>query len=382
MKIVHITTVHARGDTRIRVKETASLAGAFDVSVSLYVQDGGGDERSPDDGVEIVDTGTRSEGRLARMTVGALRMYCAVRRARPTVVHFHDPELIPVGLALKLHGIKVIYDVHEDLPRQILGKHWLRPWLRRAVSWVAEGIERVGGWVFDGVVAATPTIARRFPAKKTVTVQNFPILSELVVPNSVSYEDRFSHFVYVGGIAGVRGSREMVEAIDRVEAETARLQLAGAFSTDADERLVRSLPGWARVEFHGWLNRLRVAQLLGKGRAGLVVLHPTSNYPDAYPVKMFEYMAAGLPVIASDFPLWRDIVHGADCGLVVDPLNPDAIARAMDRLLKDPEEAKAMGQRGRYAVETTYNWEMEADKLIDLYQWILSLIEDERNKVQ
>lgn len=369
--IIHFTTVHPRGDTRIRVKETASLAEGLGAGVALHVQDGKGPERDEVSGVEIVDTGPPPRGRARRMVLGAWRMYRAVRSAQPQVAHFHDPELIPVGLALKVSGIKVVYDVHEDVPRQILGKHWVSPWLRRPVAWAAEAFEWLAGQVFDGVVAATPTIARRFPDNKTVTVQNFPILAELVAPDPVPYGQRPPHFAYVGGITGIRGSREIVEAIGQVAEPECRLQLAGGFSPTAHGEELAALPGWKRVVFHGWASRLEVAAILGNVRAGLVVLHPTKNYPDAYPVKMFEYMVAGLPVIASDFPLWREIVDGAGCGLLVDPLAPAAIAEAMEWLLAHPEEAEAMGRRGRQAVERQYNWAPEAEKLISLYRRLL-----------
>ena len=370
-RAVHFTTVHPRSDTRIGVKETASLAEGMGGGVTLYVQDGKGPERDEISGFEVVDTGPPPQGRVRRMVLGAWRIYRAVRAARPRVAHFHDPELIPVGLALKLSGIKVVYDVHEDLPRQIFGKHWISPWLRRPVAWGAEAFEWLAGHAFDGVVAATPTIARRFPDHKTVTVQNFPILAELVAPDPVQYADRPPHFAYVGGITGIRGSREMVVAVGGVAEPECRLQLAGGFSPTNHGDELEALPGWERVVFHGWASRPEVAAILGNVRAGLVVLHPTENYLDAYPVKMFEYMAAGLPVVASDFPLWREIVDGAGCGLLVDPLDPRAIANAMQWLLDHPNEAEAMGRRGREAVERQYNWTPEAEKLLALYERLL-----------
>ncbi|WP_018866771.1 MULTISPECIES: glycosyltransferase [unclassified Thioalkalivibrio] len=372
VQVIHLTTVHPRGDTRIRVKETASLAESSAAKVALYVQDGQGSEHDEGSGVAVVDTGPPPRGRVRRMLFGAWRMYRAVRAARPRVAHFHDPELIPVGLALKLSGVKVVYDVHEDVPRQILGKHWIPAGLRQPVASAAAAFEWLAGRAFDGIVVATPTIARRFPAHKTATVQNFPILAELVAPDPVPYGQRPPHFAYVGGITGIRGSREMVEATGRVGEPECRLQLAGGFSPAAHGDELAALDGWQRVEFHGWASRPQVTAILGNVRAGLVVLHPTKNYPDAYPVKMFEYMAAGLPVIASDFPLWREIVDGAGCGLLVDPQDPDAIAGAMAWLLAHPDEAEAMGRRGREAVERQYNWAPEADKLLALYEQLMS----------
>lgn len=365
--VVHFTTVHHRGDTRIRVKEIPSLAAGLGRRVALYVQDGEGDEEEAD-GTLIVGTGRGEGGRFSRMTRGGWRMYCALRRARPAVAHFHDPELITVGLALKLSGVRVVYDVHEDVPRQIAGKHWIPALVRRPVSWAAAVAEWIAGRMFDGVVAATPTIAQRFPAHKTVTVQNFPILSELVSPEPVPYEERPADFAYVGGITHVRGARQMLDAITRTIDDSVRLQLAGNFPSAREEVTARCHEGWARVKFHGWASRTEVAKLLASSRGGLVIIQPDANLIHGYPVKMFEYMAAGLPVIASDFPLWRKIVERAGCGLLVDPRDPAAIAGAMDRLLKNPKQAKAMGLRGHKAVLDTYNWEPEAVKLINFYR--------------
>ena len=129
--------------------------------------------------------------------------------------------------------------------------------------------------------------------------------------------------------------------------------------------------GWSKVRFHGWSSRTEVANILGDVRAGLVVLHPLKNYIDSFPTKMFEYMAIGLPVIASDFPLWRRIISDVNCGLFVDPQNPEAIAKAMQWILDHPQEAEDMGQRGRKAVEEVYNWKSESVKLANLYESLL-----------
>ncbi|GGY10153.1 glycosyltransferase WbpH [Litchfieldella qijiaojingensis] len=374
MSVIHFTTVHSRNDIRIRVKQAASLAHYFDEPVYLYVQDGQGNALDSSANVHVIDTGVPSGGRISRMTKGVWRIYRAVRRAKPDVAHFHDPELIPAGLLLKLSGVKVIYDVHEDLPRQILGKHWISPWLRRPVSWAIQTIEWVASRAFDGIVTATPTISRRFPAHKTVTVQNFPILAELVASEPVEYTARPTHVAYVGGITAMRGAKEMVQALEYFAPEQAvRLQLAGSFTPRQLELEVKQITGWERVIAHGWAERNTVSVLLSQVRAGLVLFHPAPNHVDAQPNKMFEYMAAGLPVIASDFPLWRRIVEGAGCGLLVDPLDPKVIAEAIDWLLANPEEAEAMGRRGRQAVEEIYNWERESKTLIGFYKDTLNV---------
>ncbi len=173
----------------------------------------------------------------------------------------------------------------------------------------------------------------------------------------------------MGGITAIRGIKEMVKAVELIPAEWGvRLILAGKFSPPALEDDVSAMAGWSNVEYIGWQSRDEVADLLSKARIGLVLLHPTLNYMDAYPIKLFEYMAAGIPVVASDFPLWRKIVSDIGCGLLVDPLDPQAIADAVRWLLAHPVEAELMGKRGQDAVINKYNWNTESRKLLGVYQ--------------
>lgn len=365
--IIQFTTVHPRTDVRIRIKEVASLHRHLDARVDLFVQDGLGDEIDATHGFVITDTGARPKGRLARMTKGAWRMFRAVRQAGPDVAHFHDPELIPVGLLLRLSGIKVIYDVHEDLPRQVLNKVYLRPWLRGGISKSVAAIEWVAGRAFNGVSAAVPSIAARFPRDKTILVRNFPAPEDITTPTPRPYADRPAHFTYIGGLTEVRGTLQMVAAMDLVSDPSARLQLAGKFQQQSHRAAAEATPGWAHVDDHGWLDRIGIADLLSNARAGMVVLHPTPSHVDSLPVKFFEYMAAGLPVISSDFPMLREIIEKTGCGLIADPMDPASIAKAMTRILSDPQAAAEMGARGKEAVAQHYNWHAEARTLIAFY---------------
>lgn len=376
-KIAHLTTVHPRGDTRILYRQASALADSNGWDFVLIVADGQGSATLDVGGTTIAvnDIGPIPGGRIRRAIIGPWRAFAEVRRLGINVVHFHDPELIPLGLLLRLFGRKVIYDVHEDTPRQVLNKFWIPRVLRIPASWGVGMLEWIAGRVFDAVVAATPLIADRYPAGKTILVQNFPIVGELESINCVPYVQRSNDFVYIGRVAKIRGASEMVRAIGLVdESYGSRLDLAGDYSPPTLVTALQELPGWEQVRSHGWADRQRVAKLLAGAKAGLVILHPTHSYPDAYPVKMFEYMGAGLPVIASDFPLWRRIVDDAGCGLLVDPLDCQAIADAMSWLLDHCDEAEAMGRRGREAVHGKYNWQSEASKLLQKYRELLDMI--------
>jgi glycosyltransferase involved in cell wall biosynthesis len=374
MKVLQLSTVHPRGDTRILLKETLTLWRTHGNSVALAVADGLGDTAQTDSSPAIHDLGKPGGGRVGRFIVGSYRAFQLARKLRPQVVHFHDPELIPVGFALKLTGVKVVYDVHEDVPRQIQAKHWIPRPLRSGVALAMTGIEGLAAIFFDALVAATPKIAERFPEHKTVTIQNFPLPSEFVVPVDRAYRERPQSFGYIGGVSRMRGAQETVAALGLLAQRCSgvTLELAGNFTPAAFGNELKQQPGWDHVNYHGYVDRQTVAALLGRLRAGLVVLQPTKSYIDAYPVKLFEYMAAGLPVIASDFPLWRSIVDGAQCGLLVDPMKPGEIANAMQWILENPDASDEMGLRGQRAVITHYNWGSESIKLLKLYDRLLS----------
>lgn len=369
--IIQFSSVHPRTDTRIRLKETATLARHWPGQVELYVQDGRGTEVVDDGNFVIHDTGAPERGRVRRMTVGAWRMYREVCRARPKIAQFHDPELLPWAVLLQWSGIQVIYDVHEDLPAAILSKHYIHASLRGPLSKIVKLIETTLSRFLKGVVSATPTIEKNFAKLKPTLVQNYPMLSEFQGWRQEYNLDAPPHFAYVGAVNAIRGAAEMVAAVDLMQEPDVRLQMAGPVPEKLRTELEK-MSGWNRVVAHGLIDREKVAKTLAGCRAGLVLFHPEPNHVRAQPNKMFEYMAAGLPVIASDFPVWREIIDNAGCGLLVDPLDPLAIADAMQWLLEHPKDAAEMGRQGRAAVEEKFNWEAESKKLVALYQNLLS----------
>jgi len=366
-RVCMLTSVHEPFDVRIFHKEAQSLARAgYRVSlVAFHERD---EVRSE---VEIASAGLFHGGRLARMTRGAWAVYRRGLKQKARVYHFHDPELIPLGLLLRARGLQVIYDVHEDLPRAIQSKSYIHPWGRWFLGWMAEIAENLSAGLFSAVIAATPSIADRFRKwnKNCSIVQNYPLPEDFLAPAPGTWTDRSPTVGYVGGMTDIRGIREMVQARDCLpKSLNLTLKLAGHFSPLHLRDEVAMLPGWGRVEDLGYLDRMAVGRLLSKVRAGLVLFHPEPNHIQAQPNKIFEYMSAGIPVVASDFPLWREIIMGVGCGLVVDPLDVGAIAEAIEYLVVHPQEAEAMGRRGREAVKKKFNWPREEQKLIKLYK--------------
>jgi glycosyltransferase involved in cell wall biosynthesis len=374
MRATHISILHAPCDTRIFEKQCRALAAAG-YEVHLVV---GGASAAEIGGVRLhaiaADPGRpparRQWTRMARATRRALAL-------RPSTYHLHDPHLIPLGLLLKLLGAPVIYDVHEDYPahaRTKLAGHPLRGRLKAAL-WRA--LEALAKAAFGGFVCTSPALARAFPPARTVVVGNFP-LHRQYDPQALNggvapYRERPNRLAYIGRISEIRGLAEMLRALDLVpDALDCRLRMIGAFQSPELERSAAEHRAWERVDFLGWRRLPEVIRELHGARAGLILLHPLPNHQDAIRSnKLFEYMAAGIPVIASDLPEWRRIVSGNRCGLLVDPLDPAAVARAVEHLLTHPEEADAMGRRGRAAVLERFNWDAEGDRLLALYRTLV-----------
>lgn len=360
--VAHLTSVHPPFDRRISL-QCASLA-ADGWTVTLVAQEG----RCTVPEVKHASIPPQPT-RLRRSLLSSWHVFRQAQKSGAQICHFHDPELLPVGVLLALLGRKVIYDVHEDMPLLLLNKFWLPTWLRRPLSWVAAVSEWVATRVFlTAVVAATPLIARRFPKETTTTVQNFPALpSQSNTSSSQQSANSENTAVYIGVLDKNRGVRESVIAIGLCQSTDAKLLLGGKFSGEGFEEACRALPSWARVDFRGWLDRAQVEEALATAKVGLITLAPLPNYVQAYPTKLFEYMAAGIPAVASDFPLLRTIIEDAQCGLLVDPTRPDKIAEAIDWLIDHPKEAAEMGANGKRAVFSTYNWPDQAQKLCNLY---------------
>jgi glycosyltransferase involved in cell wall biosynthesis len=367
-KVAHLTSVHVPYDNRILHKQCRSLA-KRGYEVVLLAPDEG--RNGSVEGVPLRAL-RPPRNRVTRLLRTVPDLFKAAIREDASLYHFHDPELIGVGLALKAMGKKVVYDVHEDLPRQVLSKEYIAYPLRRAVSAAAALAEAVAARTLDGIVVANPEVMPRFPADKAVLVQNYPVLDELVRHEAIPYRERQLRAVYVGSITGQRGMVEMIRAMEELRGwPEARLILGGTFAPASLIESARRMEGWERVDYRGFLSRPQVVGAMGEARVGLAVLHPVPNYTKIQPTKLFEYMAAAIPIITSELPAWRSIIEAAECGMAVDPRDPAKIAGAIEWVFSHPEQAEQMGRRGREYALRNFSWDAEAEKLFDLYDRLL-----------
>jgi len=362
--VVMLTTVHTAKDVRIFHHEAKSLAKAG-LSVAVIGQHPQSEDA---DGVWI-EALQEPTNRFHRLVQGWTVLKRAFRMSVGVFI-FHDPELFWVALALRVLGRKVVYDSHENLPMQVLQKLWLP----RVVRWVLVPTCWLFEWLYSrllsGVIVVNEKVGMHFPKKRTIVVRNFPTRTALdSFSQDVPLHLRGRVVIYAGGLSRIRGIRELVEAFRGLELKDAQLWLVGKFYDSAFEKeVLRSLP--ENVRWLGWKDYSDVLHLYDQAKVGALLLHPAPNHRDAMPIKIFEYLGAGLPVIASSLPQFDDILHG--CGIQVDPLDIERVRDAVQKLLTDDSLLEQMSRIGRERVLTSFCWENEARRLLKFCSEIVS----------
>lgn len=363
--ICHITTVHQRYDVRIFRKECLSLAKAG-YRVNLIVNDQLDDEVV--DSVSIRSLKSVQTNRVKRLfdhTTKRKAFKLALSLACD-IYHIHDPELLPLGLKLVKRKKKVIYDAHEDVPRQILVKEWIPIFLRPLISVIFEIYENYIVKSLNAIIVPTKHLKERFQKynKHIWIVSNYPSRKDLSV-----HQREYNSFlpsVYIGDLSYTRGIVEICKATSDLNIN---INLCGNFQS---KKLMNEiLSTYPNAIFHGYLNKKDILKVLDLSLIGFVTLHNTPNDYYSYPIKLFEYMAAGLPVIASNFPVYKSIVEDNECGICVDPNNIDEISKAILSIYSSPEYAFKLGNNGKNAVLNKYNWESQIEFLEDCYHSLI-----------
>lgn len=369
-KICHMTSVHNRNDIRIFTKECRSLVAAgYDVTLLCL------DDLEPEvaDGVKIIALNLKTTSRLDRIYKVRKVMYKEALNIDADVYHFHDPELLPVGIMLKRHGKKVIYDAHEDVPRDILDKDWIPKFLRGIIGTCFEIYEDYAAKKFDAVITVSPHIVERFEKlnHNTQLVPNFPIISTDNYKTSNREPD--NAICFAGGISAQWMHENTIKALEGTN--STKYLLAGPGDAEYLQKLSQ-LKGWANVEYMGVVPHKEVSLIYNQAVAGVALNGYLANV--GYRIgslgntKLFEYMLAGLPVICTDYILWNKIVEGNNCGICINPYDIEAITWAINYLVSNPEIAGEMGKNGQRAVETEYNWRVAEKNLLSIYQSLLT----------
>ena len=372
--IFMLTNVHHPLDQRIFYKEARSLA-ASGYRVAI-IGPAPREIAGRRDGVEIEVLPVPASSLVGRLkNMG--RLFRRALRSDARIFHFHDPELLLVGWALQRLGRRVVYDVHEHFPQAVKVRPWVPDRLRRPLSWLVDRVERAIARRLDGVVGVVDEQGARFAECPFVAVKNYPRL-ECFSPSKESSQPRFE-LIHLGSLSQARGGFFLLE-IARLLAEKGldfRLLCLGNFhGAAARERFMALREQYGLCEQVVWragnMPYEALGPLLSRACVGLIPgqVSEQNNLPFV-PTKLFEYLACGLPVVASDLPSLRRFRDQGNWGYVVKADDAAAHAWAIAHLLKNPEEAQAMGRRGRQSVEQCWNWDVESEKLAAFYRGLL-----------
>ncbi|MDR4498079.1 MAG: glycosyltransferase family 4 protein [Candidatus Scalindua sp.] len=372
IKVCHITTVHTPFDIRIFQKECKTLA-REGYDVILIAQNKKSEIVYQ---VKIVAL-PKEKNRIHRMFILILKTFWYALRQKADLYHFHDPELLPIGVLLKLFtGKKIIYDVHEDYVKQILCKPYIPGIARKSVALLIKGIERFSSKFFDGIIVAGEDIAESFSNNhtlpgKVIVLRNMPLM-EFVNACGTCDKKLDNRITYVGRLSKGRGIKEIVEAIRYVKNEV-KLFLIGSFDTPQFEREIRGIAN-EKVQIIGEISYKEIPDFIKTNKIGLICFSPEPNNLACLSGrnnKLYEYMAGGLAIIGSNFPKWKEVIEGGNFGITANPKNPRDIAQAIDYLLDNPELLKQMSENGLKAVHEKFNWDFEKKRLLSLYAQLL-----------
>jgi len=366
MRITHLTSVHPRYDTRIFLKECSSLAKNQNYNISLIVADGLLDEVK--NNVSIFDIGA-SRGRLDRIKNITKQIYIKAKELDSDIYHFHDPELISVGLKLKKLNKKVIFDIHENIALQILDKEYIPKFLRRIISNIYRHYEIKNLKQFSALVLAECSYIDYYKElnKNIEVILNMPDVEPL--EKFSSYKRNKNEIFYIGGISNARGFDVTIKSLKILKDKIPDIYMhyIGPYSKD----LVKSVNLQdikKNIKFYGRMPLLEGLEYSRNSKVGISILKPIGNYTKSYSTKVFEYMALGLPIVTSHFKLYKAIVEKYHCGICIDPLNPQEIADAIEFIMKNPIRAQQMGQNGIKVVKEKFNWSIEEKKLFEIYE--------------
>ena len=362
--IVHVSSAHPWVDNRVHLREAAAAAAAgYRVRLIAVESDLG----APETDVDVVLIPRRR--RVRRMLVSTAQACVLALRSRARVVHLHDPELIWTIPLLRMAGRTVVYDAHEDLPDQVWGKDYLTHRQRALFAALSLVLLRIAGTA-NRVVAATAWTGRRFPAAKTIAIHNFP-LSRAADEGQRDLQDRSAVVAHIGVLSNDRGIN-VLSAVPEQAVFPAdwRIDMVGSIDAATSTDRLRAAAATGRVRHRGVVGPMEARDLLLDARIGVVPFRRTPVTDQIFPTKLFEYLAAGLAVIATDVPLWRRLLDGVDCVTFVPADDPEAIATAVRKYADDPELLREHGAEARRAAQH-FTWGPEAARLVAMYDELL-----------
>lgn len=326
-------------------------------------------------GVKIVGVEYPYTSDFDRFTKMPKILYEKALSLNADIYHFNDPASMPYGAKLKALGKKVIFDAFEDHPSMWVNRGiGIKGLIYKTIGLLYKRYELNQCKNFDAILVCYHWTKERISKvnKNVELVLNFPIIDKNTVKERPVRKTNHVNLCYAGTIADAWNIPIVIDAVTMVE--DANFNLAGWTNNELLNRM-KSQKGWDKVKFFGKLSKNEVTEkVYAHSDIGVALYHYSplchGKVGNMSNNKLFEYLLMGMPVICTDFDLWKEVVEESHSGLCVNPSDSNAIANAIKYIQEHPEEAYQMGRNGQKAVLEKYNWDSQEAILLDIYNRI------------
>lgn len=366
--ICHVISGYFRDNPRIFERQCLSLHD-IGYEVTILTNDGGSKEIVS--GINIIPTQVYFESRLKVIIFATFQFIREAKKINADYYQLHSPELLPLGLILKLFRKKVLYDAHEDIQNHILDKERIPKYFRKFLSKIVTALMDFSLRIFDGLLTPHNHVYDKLIRlnKNTKLITNFPKTLSKAELKSEEYMQRDNILCYSGTVYPHSSQPEIITAIK--DLHNISYHIAGVISDDM-KPMFTELESNKRFRFLGYLPANKLSDFYTKSTIGICVINYMGNLgfrKGTFAVnKIFEYMASGLPIICSDYDLWKEFVERYNCGICVEPMNAEQIKGAIEFLSLNKNIAYKMGQNGKNAILKEFNWAKEEKKYLSLFE--------------
>lgn len=364
-KVCHVISGYYRNDARIFYRQCISLK-KKGYDVSILTNDGEEDEEV--DGIKFFST-TFWHKRLKVLLFAKQQFFKKLLEIDADIYQLHSPELLSLVKLLKYKNKIVIYDAHEDLSNHVLEKDWIpTKILRYILSKISEIYINRKFNIIDEVISPVDHVINKIKSKNATRITNFPIITHTNKILKNDFVNRKNIICYSGTVYRYSNQYELFDAISEIR--NIEYHIAGYIDEDFLSTL-KKIDCSKKLKYYGRISKFELKKFYDNSLIGFVVydykLNLGYNLGSFGTNKIFEYMEAGLPIICTDFILWKEIIEKYDCGICVEPNNSNQIKNAINFLINNKEKAYQMGQNGQKAINSEYNWDVEEKKYLQMY---------------
>ena len=356
LKILHCSISHLLDDSRIFYKECVSLAKEnYDVTFIANMVNHDKFSKEEYNGVKLLHF--KSQKKIYKI------FELLTLSFKYDIIHFHDFELIFYGIFLKFFKKKIIYDVHEDYRTVIFHRSKYNRLMKYIIYMIIKVSEYISNIMFDVIIVTTPKIKLNFTDRKSILIRNFPTI--LRKNNYIkNFANKKNIIIYIGTLSKLRGIKELILSTENLK-QPFELWLLGDWVNNDFKKECENLIEFSNTKYLGKIDHEDLQEYLIQATIGICILHPLDQYKDSYPLKVFEYMQNGIPVLMSNFNLWKNMF--GDACEYTDPLNINMISEKISKLLNNVNKLETMSNLGQILIKDNYNWDTESKKLIDCY---------------